>query len=83
MTMIQNIGLFGFNVMIGWANDYSAAGPENAGGYALGMWIFSILGFLGFFFAWMLRRAETGPDAHGLETITVKSTQERERQAQE
>ena len=35
------------------------------------MWIFSILGFLGFFFAFMLRRAETGPDAHGLETVAV------------
>ena len=75
MTMIQNIGLFGFNWMIGWANDYSAASATNPGGYALGMWIFSVLGFLGFFFAWMLRREETGPNAHGLETITVKSTQ--------
>jgi MFS family permease len=74
MTMIQNIGLAGFNFLIGWANDYSAAGPENAGGYAMGMWIFSILGFLGFFFAWMLRREETGPHAHGLETITVGSS---------
>src|SRR5437764_14718505 len=27
MTMNQNIGLFGFNLMIGWANDYSHAGP--------------------------------------------------------
>jgi MFS family permease len=73
MTMIQNIGLAGFNFLIGWANDYSAASATNPGGYALGMWIFSILGFLGFFFAWRLRRSETGPNAHGLETITVKS----------
>jgi len=73
MTMIQNIGLAGFNFMIGWANDYSGASVQSPGGYAMGMWIFSILGFLGFFFAWLLRRAETGPDAHGLETITVKS----------
>jgi MFS family permease len=74
MTMIQNIGLAGFNFMIGWANDYSGASVQNPGGYALGMWIFSILGFLGFFFAWLLRRTETGPDAHGLETITMKSS---------
>ncbi len=74
MTMIQNIGLFAFNVMIGWANDAAGAGPANPGGYALGMWIFSVLGFLGFFFAWRLRREETGPHAHGLETITVAST---------
>jgi MFS family permease len=75
MTMIQNIGLAGFNFMIGWANDFSGAGVENPGGYALGMWIFSVLGFLGFFFAWLLRRQETGPRAHGLETITVTSSE--------
>jgi MFS family permease len=69
MTMIQNIGLAGFNFAIGWANDYAAASAQNPGGYALGMWIFSILGFVGFLFAWLLRRAETGPDARGLETI--------------
>jgi MFS family permease len=74
MTAIQNIGLFSFNIAIGWANDYSGASVENPGGYALGMWIFSILGLLGFFFSWMLRRAETGPNAHGLETITIKSS---------
>ena len=27
----------------------------------------------GFFFAWRLRREETGPNAHGLETITTRS----------
>jgi MFS family permease len=75
MTMIQNIGLFGFNVLIGWANDHAGASAQNPGGYALGMWIFSLLGFLGFLFAWLLRRAETGPGAHGLETITVSRGQ--------
>ena len=78
MTMIQNIGLFGFNWMIGAANDYSGASAVNPGGYAMGMWIFSVLGFLGFFFAFMLRREEMGPHSHGLETITVKSTREAE-----
>jgi hypothetical protein len=38
------------------------------------MWIFSVLGLLGLVFALMLRRSETGPDAHGLETITVASS---------
>ena len=80
MTMIQNIGLFGFNWMIGSANDVSGASATNPGGYALGMWIFSVLGFLGFFFALMLRREEKGPHAHGLETITVKSTRAAEAQ---
>ena len=69
MTMIQNIGLFGYNLLIGWANDASGASAANPGGYALGMWIFSASGFFGLFFAFMLRRRETGPHAHGLETI--------------
>jgi MFS family permease len=71
MTMIQNIGLAGFNLMVGWANDHSHAGASNPGGYNLGMWIFSILGFLGFTFAFLLRRRELGPHGHGLETITT------------
>jgi MFS family permease len=71
MTMIQNIGLFGFNLLIGWANDHSHAGASNPGGYDLGMWIFSILGFLGLMFAFLLRQRELGPHGHGLETITT------------
>jgi MFS family permease len=67
MTMIQNIGLFGFNLLIGFANDFSGASAANPDGYNLGMWIFSILGFLGLFFSFMLRKTETGPDGHGLE----------------
>lgn len=69
MTLIQNIGLAGFNFLVGWANDFSAASATNPGGYSLGMWIFSSLGFIGFLFAYLLRRNETGPNAHGLETI--------------
>ena len=67
MTMIQNIGLFGFNLLIGFANDMSGASAANPAGYNLGMWIFSILGFLGLLFAFLLRKAETGPGGHGLE----------------
>jgi len=73
MTMIQNIGLFGFNLLIGWANDHSHAGASNPGGYDLGMWIFSTLGFLGLLFAFLLRQRELGPHGHGLETITTAS----------
>jgi MFS family permease len=69
MTMIQNIGLAGFNLMVGWANDYMGASATNPNGYTLGMWIFSSLGFFAFIFAFLLRRSETGPNAHGLETI--------------
>ncbi len=67
MTMIQNIGLFSFNLLIGFANDFSGASAENPAGYNLGMWIFSILGFLGLLFAYLLRKSETGPKGHGLE----------------
>jgi MFS family permease len=71
MTMCQNVGLAGFNFLIGWANDYASAGPENPGGYALGMWLFSILGLLGMFFATMLNRVESRPGSHGLDKIRV------------
>jgi len=71
MSLLQQIGFFIFNLAIGKANDISHAGPENFHGYALGMWIFSILGFLALFFAVLLRQRETGPNAHGLETITT------------
>jgi len=73
MTMIQNIGLTGFNIVIGWANDHSHAGPDNPHGYNLGMWIFSIVGFLGLTFATLLRQREQGPHGHGLETITTST----------
>jgi MFS family permease len=73
MTMIQNIGLFGFNLLIGWANDASRASAANPAGYVPGMWMFSSLGFFGLLFAWLLRRRETGPHAKGLETIRAGS----------
>jgi MFS family permease len=74
MTVIQNIGLFGFNLLIGWANDHGHASAANPGGYHLGMWIFSILGFLGLLFAFLLRQRELGPHGHGLETITASNS---------
>jgi MFS family permease len=73
MTMIQNIGLAGLNLVIGWANDYGHASAQNPKGYRLGMWIFSCLGFLGVMFSFLLRQRELGPHGHGLETITTKS----------
>lgn len=71
MTMIQNIGLFGLNLLVGWANDYRHADASNPAGYRLGMWIFSILGILGVVFSFLLRQRELGPNGHGLETITT------------
>lgn len=70
MTLIQQIGFFVLNLLIGKANDYSHAGLDNPGGYALGMWIFSILGFVGLALSILLRVRETGPEGHNLETIT-------------
>jgi MFS family permease len=71
MTMIQNIGLAGFNTLIGWANDFAGASPENPEGYNLGLWIFSCLGLFGLLFSLLLRRREMSPEGHGLETITT------------
>lgn len=72
MTLVQNVGLAAFNLMVGWANDASGASADNPGGYALGMWIFSTLGFLGLLFSALLRQREVGPYSHGLETIRAK-----------
>ncbi len=69
MTFIQQIGFFALYGAVGWANDATHASLENPGGYALGMWIFSVLGFVGLAFAFLLRRRETGPHGHRLETI--------------
>lgn len=71
MTLIQQIGFFLLNLLIGKANDYSHAGLDNPGGYALGLWIFSVLGFVGLALSILLRVRETGPHGHGLETITT------------
>jgi MFS family permease len=73
MTMIQNIGLAGFNLLIGWSNDHWLASAANPAGYTPGLWMFSVLGFLGMLCAILLRRQEAGPNSHGLETITVGS----------
>jgi len=73
MSLLQQVGFAIFNLAIGNANEMSHAGPANPGGYALGMWIFSILGFIAFFFSFLLYKRETGPQGHGLETITAGS----------
>ncbi len=71
MTMIQNVGLFGFNIIIGFVNDMSSASATNPEGYTPGMWIFSICGILGLFFAFMLRKNEKGAGSHGLELGSI------------
>jgi MFS family permease len=66
MTMIQNIGLFGTNWLIGAVNDASH-------GYTNGMLIFSLFGFVGFAIAFLLKRNEAGPNGHGLESPRLKT----------
>jgi MFS family permease len=73
MDAIQQVGLAGFNVLIGWSNDHWAASVANPAGYRPGMWMFSAVGIFGILFALLLRRVETGPHARGLETITTHS----------
>jgi MFS family permease len=73
MTLIQQIGVAGMNWGIGRTNDAFGASASNPMGHAPGMWIFTALGFLALLFAILLRREETGPNAHGLETITTSS----------
>jgi len=74
MTLIQQIGFFLLNLLIGTANDWSKAGPGNVAGYNPGLWIFSVLGFVGLAFSILLRIRETGPKGHGLETITTATS---------
>lgn len=67
MTLIQQVGVAGFVWLVGKANDVSQASAANPEGYNAGMWIFSILGIIGLIFSFLLYRAETGPNGHGLE----------------
>ncbi len=65
MTMIQNVGLTLFNYLVGVANDLSTV--NGITDYAPGMWLFSITGFAGLIFAYLLRKRETGVAHNGLE----------------
>ncbi|MGA2261844.1 MAG: MFS transporter [Acidobacteriota bacterium] len=69
MDAVQQFGLTGFNLLIGWSNDHYAASVANPAGYRPGMWMFSCVGVVAMLFAIGLRRVETGPHKHGLETI--------------
>ncbi len=73
MTLIEQIGFFAMNLLIGRANDYEHAGLENLHGYRLGMLTFTALAVGGFVCAALLLAREKGPAAHGLETITVRN----------
>jgi MFS family permease len=69
MMMLQNIGLTVCNLGAGALNDLGSAGAENPDGYRGMLWMFTILSVAGLAFSALLRRRETGPHGHGLETI--------------
>jgi MFS family permease len=71
MTMVQNIGLAGMNWVLGKANDMAGASAANPSGYLPMLKILTVLGFVGFALAFLLRQRERGPHGHGLETITT------------
>lgn len=74
MTMIQNLGMTGMNEILGRANDAAGASASNPAGYLAMMKILTVMGFIGFALAFLLRQRETGPHGHGLETITASSS---------
>jgi MFS family permease len=71
LDSVQQVGLVVINLLIGWANDHWLASAANAAGYHAGMWMFTAIAVLAVLFAFALWRVETGPSAHGLETITT------------
>jgi MFS family permease len=66
---IQQLGLVGANLLIGWSNDHWYANLLHPAGYRPSMWIFTVFALLAVTFAITLRQVETGPRAHGLETF--------------
>ena len=73
MTMLQNIGMLLANLGAGALNDANGAGPENPGGYGAMLLMFFVMSLLSFGFAYALRRRETSPEGHGLESIRATS----------
>jgi MFS family permease len=69
MTMLQNVGLTICNLAAGALNDYGGASATNPAGYRPMLLMFALLSTAAVLCAALLRRRETGPDAHGLETI--------------
>ena len=69
MFMLQNIGMMLANLAAGALNDASGAGPDNPGGYRPMLWMFTTVGLAGLAFAAALRRRESRPGGHGLESI--------------
>ena len=71
MTLLEQVGFFALNLLIGSANDHQHAGLQHLEGYRLGLLVFSFISLAGLVFATLLRIRETGSHGHGLETITA------------
>lgn len=71
MTLMEQVGFFTLNLLIGRANDLQHAGVHHPQGYRLGLFIFTAISVAGFVFATLLRMRETGAHGYGLETITA------------
>ena len=72
LDSVQQLGLVAINLLVGWANDHWLASATNAAGYHAGLWMFTGIAVLAVLCAFALWRVETGPSAHGLETITTR-----------
>lgn len=72
LDSVQQLGLVIINLLIGRANDHWRASATNAAGYHAGLLIFTGIAVLAVIIAYALWRVETGPSAHGLETITIE-----------
>ena len=72
MTMVQNIAMMLVNLGAGALNDVAGASDQNPDGYRPMLWLFFTLSLMAFLFAAALRRRETGPRGHGLESIVAE-----------
>jgi sugar phosphate permease len=68
---VQQLGLVVANLLVGWSNDRSLASATNPAGYRQGMWLFTMFALAAVTISIVLRRVETGPHGHGLETLTA------------
>lgn len=60
MTLCQQLGWAVVPLAIGFLNSRFAAGPENPGGYAPGMWLYTALAAFGLLFSYRLWKIEAG-----------------------
>lgn len=74
MTLIQQAGVGGASLSIGWLNSANQASLDNPEGYMPMVLFLSVLSLLGFIFSLWLRKVETGVNHNGLEKSTFRHT---------